>query len=168
MGYESLKDEAAVFTERFKYLFRIKFGTQPVVHYTLGLPFYGKIKLDELINICSEVMNSKLPRKVEEGIKCKRRLREIVEYRQCYFKLARDLGYSWSVMGKSIGYNHATAIHSYKKIIDRLDNGDKYANLVMRNIQNAIYDYQLAAQDVVETYERETFTNDGNTVQQTN
>lgn len=164
MGYESLKDEAAVFTERFKYLFRIKFGTQPVVHYTLGLPFYGKIKLDELINICSEVMNSRLPRKIEEGIKAKKRLREIVEYRQCYFKVARDLGYSWAVMGKAIGYDHSTAIHSHRRIIERLENGDKYANLVMRNVQNAIYDYQLASEEVMETYENETFLENGKTV----
>jgi hypothetical protein len=167
MGYETLKDEAAVFTERFKYLFRIKFGTQPVVHYTLGLPFYGKVKLDELINICSEVMNSKLPVKIEEGIRCKRRIREIVEYRQCFFKLARDLGYSWEVMGRSLGYDHATAIHSYKKIVDRLKNNDKYANIVMREIQNAIYDYQLACEEVIETYERETFDTDEHIIQKT-
>ncbi len=141
-SYDDLKKEAAAETERFKRYFRVKFGAQPIVHYNLDLPFQGKIKLDELSTICSQVLNSKLAYPEVNGIHAKKRFKIIAEHRQCFFKIAKDLGFSVSDVGRHLGYNHATVIYSAKVMTNRINNKDPYATQVFNDIVTAVQQYK--------------------------
>ena len=53
------------------------------------------------------------------------RQKEVVTARQCYCKIARDMGYTFMEIAKQIDKDHSTIIHAVNRSNDMLETNDK-------------------------------------------
>lgn len=121
----------------FKQDFKVRYGVFPDVYYSLRPgKAETKLALDEIFNITNEVYMKHNP-DVIDGIKNKSRNRNLVLYRQAYFKIACDTNYTLARIGDLINRDHSTVIHGAKTINKLLSTG-KYPDV--EKIYNEIYE----------------------------
>lgn len=149
MLYNTKEEEAAAYVARFKWMFRRKFGCTPLVKYKVGLRHFNSITLKELLYIINIKLNEKSPEHLPNGIATKCRYRYIVEYRQMYFKIAKEMGFGVIDIGQSIGYNHATVIHGANNVKNLLATNNKDMVRLNNEIEKAIYEF-LNHESIVE------------------
>lgn len=112
----------------FKLSLERKYG----VHISINIhsskhPKIPYISLEDLINEVNEVLFEFHPEKVivckifkqrdiSEGINSRLRVYEVAVFRHIYCYIARNIGYSYSSIGRSIGKDHATILNACKSI----------------------------------------------------
>jgi hypothetical protein len=133
------KVEIEEFVNKFKQEFKALYDIEPQVIYDLTLP---KVEIEDLLNIVNEVLWKNCPNEYKEGIRSKTRRQSLSEHRQVFFMMAREMGYSYSYLSSFIGYDHATAIYSYNKVIDMLKLNDKVITDIYQSIKIKLYDKQ--------------------------
>ena len=81
-----------------------------------------------LLNTVNEFFNVNLNQKL--------RKRELVDIKHAFRYVMRDMGYSLADVGRMMGCNHATVIHSYKQAKALMEVEQEFANMVsiMRSI----------------------------------
>lgn len=120
MSKTSKKELAKDYVNRFKKNFYNLFKTHPQVRYSLKF-VNNSVTINEVIDITNDILAENGITDLKDGILNKSREEFIILHRQISCKICRDLGYSYSEIGKAHKINHATVIHSCKKVKDSLD-----------------------------------------------
>lgn len=130
--------EAAEAVKTFIQEFHAKFGILPRVNYSFDLTKF-KVTLAELEDAVNYLI-SKDPSIVIEGatVRTKKRLREIVVYRQAMFKIANEIGYGPTPISTYFGWNHATVIYSCKNVSNLIQSNDKKLVATLSKIENEL------------------------------
>lgn len=117
--------EAEELIDNFKKNFKKKFSMNLNIEYTftediesVKLPLLDLEQLEKIINDYLEYNTS------FEDIKQKTRHGDVIIYRHIFCKLARDMGYEWTKIGKHIKKNHASVIHGANSIKKYISIGD--------------------------------------------
>lgn len=95
-----------------------------------------KIDLLSLENLVNELLEKMYPKKFPKGIKTKVRVKEMTNFRNCFFKAARNMGYRLIDLELYSGFDHATIINGLKSIDNLIATNDEFSII---NI-NTIYD----------------------------
>lgn len=127
-----IQQSPEVMIKRFISKFRKAFGTTPFVTYHQKKA--DKVSLDLIKQAVNQVLESEYPFLYINGIENRCRDTEVVEPRQVYFKVAIDLGHTYSIVAKSLGRNHATVIHAYKKVTEMLRQNDATIFYIYSNV----------------------------------
>jgi hypothetical protein len=123
------------YIEDFQVGFLDKFGVVPEVYLTpMQLDGEG-IDLTYLKGMINAVVDTK---KFPAGLYTRSRKREIVLPRQIYFLKARQMGYPLNQIAESLGFDHATVIHSCKCIKLLLEQKDPETLLILTKIDHVI------------------------------
>ena len=103
---------------KFKNDFLERFSIDPVVIYrNPETDIIHGIPLAHLHEILNESLWEVEPKvKYPKGILQKTREREVVVYRYCFMKIATDMGYRCSTIGRYVKYDHATVLHGNRTI----------------------------------------------------
>lgn len=133
--------EAEKMIDNFTTNFYEKFGFWPVVRFNMKSFFIPKVSLDELKNITNKIFLESFPDiYTDEGIMIHTRKQLPIMFRHIFFKIGRELGYTYNDIGKYSGYNHATVLHAVRNIGNLLDTRDvqvtRNYNLVKNEIEN--------------------------------
>lgn len=128
---DSMKEDI----EHFLYRFRIKYNVNAHVMVNTKSVFSHKTTLEEIQHIVDSRMKMFFIHDVPLSIMDNTRKRPIVTYRHVFCKIARLMGYSMTNIGKYIGRDHATIIHSVKTVDNLIEAKDKD----MMNCLNDIY-----------------------------
>lgn len=135
---KNTEDEADQFIQDFSDKFYGKFGVYPRVTYSLkkGLVQLSLKDLEDIANHCIHVdLDVDI---VGATIKTRTRQRTLVIYRQCIFKMARDIGYGLARIGHHFGYDHATVLYANKNINNLINCKDKQVIRVLTKIQDEL------------------------------
>jgi chromosomal replication initiation ATPase DnaA len=130
--------EAAEFARNFIKEFQSKFGILPRVNYSFDVKQL-KISLSDLEEVINHLI-SKDPSIDIKGasIRTKTRLRELVMYRQCAFKIACEVGYGPSSIANYFGWDHATVIYACKTVRNLVASNDKKLTTTLTNIEDEL------------------------------
>lgn len=123
---------------KFKKEFYEKIGYMPQVikmhQHNSEIPY---MPLHDIIDSVNSVMEHKFgTRRVNKKlirITSYLRIREATEYRFIYFKIARDMGYTFKEIGKVLktdkhdGYDHTTVMHGVNTFDDLLSTNENFA-----------------------------------------
>jgi chromosomal replication initiation ATPase DnaA len=128
-------------TEQFKKTFLEKLDIIPTVEYDLindcKAPKLTLELLEIIINNVAKKRYSHL--NIDNFIRTKRRKREAVLARQLYAYIGREHDFGLVRIGDSIGFDHATIIHSKKTVEDKLSIKDK---LITPFYEEVIYEIE--------------------------
>jgi len=127
--FENMNDEAKQMIEDFKDSYRAKFGGNIVV-----FAGSGRLKNNLSLNEIEDISISSIGEKISPKEKRHSRRKEVVAARQCYCKIAREMGYTYMEIGKHIKKDHSTIIHAVTRSNDMIETND----LVFTNIYNKI------------------------------
>jgi len=122
----------------FKYKFKLMFGLVPYVSITSRGLYVGEISMRELLSITNEALCESYPEHFDAGILSKTRLKPVVMYRQAFCKVASNLGYGCTSIGRFIEKNHATVVYSVRNVDNLLGVGDMDMQTCMDNLYTRI------------------------------
>ena len=127
------------YIQEFKEGFIKKFNIIPEVTYEGYKPLV-KLNLGELEECCNIVLEKiKSPEDdFSQGLRTKSRRRNLVTVRQCYYKLARDMGYSFETIGGFLSFDHATVVHGVNTVNNYREQGVEQVVLIMNMIKDEI------------------------------
>jgi len=138
---EPIKDtekEIEAFITEFSDLFYGKFGMYPSVTYASKANLI-KVTLKDIEDIANYLLSLDLDVTIPKAtIKTRTRHRILVIYRQCVFKMARDLGYGFSRIGIHFGYDHATVLYANKNIKNLIATRDKQVIRVLTKLEDEL------------------------------
>jgi hypothetical protein len=138
-------ENAKQLVQEFQTLFKSMFNTTPLVLYELDDLKLPSIVLNELEIIVNNVYKREFPDIPNvEGIRSKKRLFTIIMFRYIFYKIAREMGYPLMVIGKYLGFDHATVLHGTRCINNLLETNEpryiKFYNHVRNEVQNRVID----------------------------
>ena len=144
--------EAASMVEAFKIEFYKRFKVYPNIVYNMNIKGLVGIDLATLVKIIDSCMfdtykysddtrNFTRMMKTVIGIRNPTRLRHVVIHRQIYYKIAYELGYSYSVIGRQLSKNHATVIHGIKHLDTMIEVKDKLTLALVDHVLETIKAY---------------------------
>lgn len=129
------KTEEAALTETFQQQFYKQFGYYPAVIIKDHVITKENVSVMSLSELKSHFRKF-LPKHFEKllTLESSSRKREVVDLRFMYFKLARGMGYSLSLIGLSVNRDHTTVIHGLEQFRNIYETNDifrqKYQNIV--------------------------------------
>lgn len=132
--FEERELQVKEFINSFCQEFQVKFGITPSVYYSFQKSRY-KITLEQLIDVANDVLRHD-PEYVEgHTIQTKSRMRYLVLYRQCVFRLGFEAGYGSTIIGLSCNHSHATVIHGARIFQELLETKDKQTISILKCIE---------------------------------
>lgn len=142
------------FTSLLKtYLVKMNLPFTPVSALKYNEKWQDTLTLSEMITVVDADLMALFPNLHKGGVRSKSRKRDLVLRRQVLCVLGRDIELNLGTIGKELGIDHATVIHSIKNINSMLDTGNTEATRVFREINNLIRDYYFTkyGKDISET-----------------
>lgn len=134
-------DEAEKMIEDFSAKFYDKFGFWPIIRFNTKSFFIPKLKLDELKTLMDEAFKNNYPGDYpKNGMMEKTRKQLTILFRHIFYKIAREIGYTFTDIGKFSGYNHATILHAVNRVSDLLDIKDAEVCRNYKLVKNEIQD----------------------------
>lgn len=106
------------FIRTFQKEFLLKFGSVPIVRYVEPNTIKEPRSLLELESIANQCLNLK---QFPDGVKTKRRKRNLVLTRFCTFVVAGSWGYTLEAIGEFFGYDHSTVLHGQRTASNLID-----------------------------------------------
>lgn len=135
---KNIEKEAETFINEFSDKFYGKFGIRPMVTYSTRDDL-NRVSLKDLEDIANHVIHTDIDVEITDAtIKTRTRHRMLVIYRQCIFKISRDLGYGFSRIGTHFGYNHATVMYANNNIKNLIATKDKQVTKVLIKLENEL------------------------------
>jgi len=122
--------------EAFAAEFFNKFGVNPIIVYDTSM---GHLKFLTL-QMLEDVINASLKKRYGERegenitISSRSRKREVILHRQLFAYIARALKYHFAVIGKKIGFDHASMIHARKAMEFLLSISDTLAKEIYAEV----------------------------------
>jgi len=117
--------EAEKLIDNFKKNFKKKFSMNLNIEYTFNDEIESvKLPLLELEQL-QKIINNYLKYNTNfHDIKQKTRHGDVIIYRHIFCKLARDMKYTWTKIGKFLNLNHASVLHGANSITKYIKIGD--------------------------------------------
>jgi len=135
---KNIEKEVETFINEFSDKFYGKFGIRPMVTYSSKVNLIGTNLID-LENVANYCIYRDLDIDITgASIKTRTRQRTLVIYRQCIFKMARDLGYGLARIGHHFGYDHATVLYATRNITNLVTCKDKQVIKILNKLQNEL------------------------------
>lgn len=136
---EKIQFKIDEYIQVFKENFIKKFNIVPEITYQGYKPLV-KLNLGELEECCNIVLEKiKSPEDdFSKGLRTKSRRRTLVTVRQCYYKLARDMGYSFETIAGFLSFDHATVVHGVTTVNIYRKQGVEQVVLIMNMIKDEI------------------------------
>lgn len=132
-------DEAEKMIDEFVEKFYDRFGIWPLIRFNSKSFFIPKLKLDDLSTLINDVFSYNHPEEYhEKGLLEKTRKQTTVLYRHIFYRIAREIGYTFHDIGKYTGFNHATIINGVNRINDFLNIKDEQVCKNYKIIKNEI------------------------------
>jgi len=113
----------------YKKSFFEEFNAELVITTKIALSDLTKISLNDLGIIVDDVLHSNYPNQFPDGIKTKSRRLDVLNFRQCYCKIALDFKHTSVSIADALGIDHATVLHSNNCI----------RNMIATNNQRTVY-----------------------------
>lgn len=119
-----------------------KFGFWPIIKSNINSFFIPQLALEELRLIIDEIFKKNFPDiHTDEAMLGKTRKQTPILYRHIFYKIARELGYTFKDIGRFSGFNnHATILHAVKRISNLLEVKDPEVITNYNLIKNEIHD----------------------------
>jgi len=120
------KTDAAIYVKRFIAVFHKKFGVVPSVMYSLdeeeNIPLISLNDLEKTVDslISKDVLLKDI---VNISVKSRSRKKRVMIFRQCTFKVATLMGYTYTAIGRHFEYDHSSIIYSCNTITGLLESG---------------------------------------------
>lgn len=128
MMYEEIEDFKKKFFNKFEVKLNIGYPIEPIA-YRENFKF--------LENLGNQLLKEKgIFNRYPEGIKTKNRERPLVLVRSCIYKVASEMGYGCTEIGRHFGFDHATVIHGVALIGDLSDTNDAEVLKLLTTIKN--------------------------------
>lgn len=124
----------------FKEKFEKEFGISPIVMYQIEVHKIPIPKLVEIMNKMLDESSSGMFKMINDTS----RKQVVVAHRQTFYKIARDMGYTYSYISKSIGFDHATVIYAINKVKDMIKMNDPITTSIYKEAKQRIQDYYEA------------------------
>jgi hypothetical protein len=127
----------------FQYTFYKEVGVVPDVCYDIYVDSLPKLLLPQIEEAVNYTFKLNFPEAFpNQGIRNRARHTITIAFRYIFFKIARDMGYTFPVMSSYIGFDHATILHAVKSMNNLLETKDpvtiKYYNLVKNEIKRRV------------------------------
>lgn len=137
MNYQPDKlNQILVTIETFKKDFYNRFQLHPKVLWSYGKEnTESKLDLRTLEEAANTLLET-LPR--HDSIRTRSRKKEVVMLRQCIFKLARESGYTVTIIGTYFGFDHSTVTYSVKHVENLLKTKDKLTINTLKKLDDVI------------------------------
>lgn len=124
--------------QSYKDDFYTKFGTELMISIKGTIDSIAQISLNELGIIIDGIVHIQFPGKYPDGIKTKSRNIDILNFRQCYCKIAIDKRHTSVAIAKALGFDHATVLHSNKYINTMIETRDDRTLFNLNTIYNEL------------------------------
>ena len=113
----------------------------PLVSYDVG--FLSKSSLSDIEDAINKAFRDNYPEAYPiQGIRSKSRFAMVITYRFIFFNIAREKGYTFKVIGKYLGFNHATVLHGSNNVKNLLGVKDpimiQHYNLAQNEVQSRV------------------------------
>lgn len=122
----------------FKRIFQLTYGIEVFVVAKGSRIDFPKISLKNLEIVINEQLEKNFPGKWPEGIKTKRRKRDLTTLRACFYKIALDMGYTLHCIGDFIDIDHATVLHGNRTLCGLLIINAKEATINLNTIYHEL------------------------------
>ena len=143
-----IKNSSTETIKNFKELFLKEYGLELIVVISAVKSNFSRVDIKLLEDITNDICERLYPEKYPQGIRQKIRDRELVVLRQCFFKIALNMGYSLSNIGLYLGFNHATVIHGNKVITSLIDTANSQVVFNYNLILNELKERSRANADI--------------------
>lgn len=110
--------------QSYKDDFYAKFDGELIISIKGTINSIAQISLNDLEITINSIVHVQFPEKFPDGIKTKSRNIDILNFRQCYCKIAIDKRHTSVSIAKAIGFDHATVLHSNKYINNMIQTKD--------------------------------------------
>ena len=102
--------------QEMKSAFYNEFGCEVIIVLREPVNYHFRMSLENLQECIDAVVDKSYPGMFPNGIWTKSRHQVLVNYRYCFFKLARKMRYTTTRISQFSGFHHATIIHGVKEI----------------------------------------------------
>jgi hypothetical protein len=139
MTEKEKEEKAEKLVDEFKDLFMENFGVYPAVCYDLNnknIPKLSLVEIEKIVNQCFSRNFGDLYPNI--NIRNKRRKLPIITFRFIFFKIAKDMTYTYVSIARFLKFNHATVIHGYNTMTGLLESHDKQAHYYYNFVKNEI------------------------------
>jgi len=121
--------------------FHHEFGFWPTVSLNSKSFFVPQLTLEQLKSLINSVFKKTFPDiYTEEGMFYKTRKQLPILYRHLFYKIAREIGYTLTDIGRYSSFNHATILYAERRVCELLEIRDpeitKNYNLIKNEINN--------------------------------
>lgn len=148
--------EAERMIKQFCSEFYEKFGFWPMIKFNMKSLLTPKLKLEDLKDIVNAVFKESFPDiYTDEGIMLKTRKHLTLMHRHIFYKIAREVGYTYKDIAVYSGFDHATIIYAVRRISDLLDVKDQQLTESYNLVKNEIQIRHSNARDVQHDEQRE-------------
>lgn len=135
MDLNKKKAEASALVTSFQERFKRLYGITPYVSYSFDIPLYDKLSIDDLYTIVNKTFIENSKNTHPMGIRQRGRDSGIVIYKHIFCKIACDMHFTTTFIGKYIGLHHATVIYIRNTINNRLETNDERVCALYNNIK---------------------------------
>jgi len=115
MTAKEKKDLADKMVSNFISRFREAVGTTPIVTFSIVNDAPTINEIYNVVNTCFKKHMGRFSKK-EVSISDDNREFDYIKYRNVYFSICRDFGYTCESIGSVVGKNHATVLHGCKRV----------------------------------------------------
>lgn len=104
------------------YLINMEVDLLPEITLKPVVNWKNTLEIQEVVNCADQTIDLAL---FPEGVKTKRRKREVIIRRQLVFYICRKMGYGFEKIGDAMGFDHATVIHGNRTVAQLIEVGDR-------------------------------------------
>ena len=141
MDLNKKKAEASALVTAFQERFKRLYGITPYVSYSFDMPLYDKLSIDELYNIVNKMFIENTKNTHPMGIRQRVRDSDIIIYKHIFCKIACDMHFTTTFIGKYIGLNHASIIYIRNTINNRLETNDEKVCALYNEIKTKLISF---------------------------
>lgn len=123
--------------KQFKEEFLLEFGAEILVSVKDPKPKALKISLEDLESVVDISIKKQYPNRFPNGLRTRKRVHAIVNFRFCFYKIALDMGYPLTYIGYHLGFTHSAVINGNNVIRGLLQTKDTKS---VFNINNIYYE----------------------------
>lgn len=137
MNKTELNERIELKIKQFKEEFLLEFETDVFVVVKSTRNGLSKLTLLELGTTINSLLVKEFP-EYPDGIRTRTRRHDVVNFRYCFYRIARSMGHSFIGIGRYLGFSHATVMNGDKVIWELLQTDDKQSVFNMNNIYHEL------------------------------
>lgn len=132
-------ERAKDFAKDFIAEFHARFGVFPSVKFSISTGSYPRVLLSQLEALVNYLISKddEVPEEVKT-LKGKSKIRKLVLYRHCFYKIAYDMHYNLKAIGQQVGFDHSTVLYGRNNVVNLINIKDEQTIAVLHSIQEEL------------------------------